>query len=1113
VTTKEGGLAHPIYRYTYDGLNRRTSMEDPSGNKTQYTYTMRGEPASTLYPDGTSEVYSYDSEGSLHRKTTPDGRLIAYNYDFLGRLIGVETFSQAKTGPGEFLGMCHYKYNTFHLVEVKDDQNYETRAKYNSAGILECLEGHYGWKEGEEPPKTVFEYDAFGSESGHKEWFGSGEDDYIHTSFRTDASGHITDKTVSDSNGKILSQIAYSYDSSGNRTQTAVQGEQVELIEYNEFNEPTKLIDSQGRISTFLYNHHDIDAEGQRVFTKTTIDPCGSQKIQKYDLRGLLVSQLSQTASGLLLEKEKYVYDLQQNLCEKITFTVLEGSIQGQQTTLYTYDTMNRPLSIDIEGKKTTFEYDKFGLISKKYEPDYSDPIRYSYRYGLHQLLTTITYPLLDNSEASNSPYYSFNQVLLKFNSSGGLIRTTTTIDNATVERKLGFKNQVLEETISCDKTQEYTVKTSFDRMGRTKAITLPDSSSIQYRYESSFLREITRTNGYGIAQYTHNYVDYDQLGNITREECIGNTGDRLSQWAAGKQKRSIITDFYKEFIEQDGVDLLGNVLALHAETPQGESSSSFTYDPLSRLLSEQGLFSHTYTCDSLGNHRSIDGAFQSVDSFNRLLASGAIINTYDRRGCLRSKATPSGTTNLRYDIFNRLLSVASGGKSARFSYDGLGRRIAQKVELNGKETFLLFLYFNGEEIGRINSEGAIDQLKIPGLESPVAFELHKRTVAPIYDLHSNVVALIDPDTREVLESYAYSAFGEEQIFDQDNEELSRSSLDNPWRFAGKRKEAISGLILFEKRAYDPSLRCWTSPDPAGEVDGPNLYLFSRGNPLIFGDPLGLSSQSHYTHYENFETYMASERGTPCARGGELGLIEHSSEVRSQSQSGRNFVTLFSTKYSEEQIIEKLKSDPGFGRHVIGHINGMNTDYEAVLKRAKRMIESSNERIEAVLIAYNGTTGWIADTGEAIGNILRTNSQVAQDLQTGIMNFFDNFRDCKTDVRIAFHCHSQGAAIIDCILTTREFDRSNENGYAKFMGQTFTYGAATFLDLKKGEGINFWTPGDPIPLLNPRNYDIMESNPQCIKFTTFRIQHPFDAHAFESPAYQEAFQHAIEAQY
>jgi hypothetical protein len=258
---------------------------------------------------------------------------------------------------------------------------------------------------------------------------------------------------------------------------------------------------------------------------------------------------------------------------------------------------------------------------------------------------------------------------------------------------------------------------------------------------------------------------------------------------------------------------------------------------------------------------------------------------------------------------------------------------------------------------------------------------------------------------------------------------------------------------------------------------------------------------------------MASERGTPCARGGELGLIERSSEVHSQSQSGRNFVTLFSTKYSEEQIIEKLKSDPGFGDKIIGHINGINTDYQTVLRRAERMINSSKHRVEAVLIAYNGTTGWLDDTGEAIGNVLRTDSKVVRELKGGIMYYFDKLQNSGINIRISFHCHSQGAAIMDCIRLSNEFYSLDRSGYGGRIKKTFTYGAATFLDLKNGEGVNFWAPGDMVPMLNPGNYDIMHSNPCCVKFTSIRIQSPFEAHAFEGASYQEAFQRAISSEF
>ena len=52
------------------------------------------------------------------------------------------------------------------------------------------------------------------------------------------------------------------------------------------------------------------------------------------------------------------------------------------------------------------------------------------------------------------------------------------------------------------------------------------------------------------------------------------------------------------------------------------------------------------------------------------------------------------------------------------------------------------------------------------------------------------------------FETYRYTPFGEEQIFDA-NGNLKDEAI-NPWRYASKRKDAESGLIYFGQRYYDP---------------------------------------------------------------------------------------------------------------------------------------------------------------------------------------------------------------------------------------------------------------------------------------------------------------------
>ena len=92
----------------------------------------------------------------------------------------------------------------------------------------------------------------------------------------------------------------------------------------------------------------------------------------------------------------------------------------------------------------------------------------------------------------------------------------------------------------------------------------------------------------------------------------------------------------------------------------------------------------------------------------------------------------------------------------------------------------------------------------------------------PLQDFAGNVTALIHPTTRQVVESYLYSAFGEETIYNAEGEKVKQAI--NPWRFAEKRK--IDDLIAFGWRFYDPCVGRWISRDPIGFADGPNTYAY-----------------------------------------------------------------------------------------------------------------------------------------------------------------------------------------------------------------------------------------------------------------------------------------------
>jgi RHS repeat-associated protein len=73
------------------------------------------------------------------------------------------------------------------------------------------------------------------------------------------------------------------------------------------------------------------------------------------------------------------------------------------------------------------------------------------------------------------------------------------------------------------------------------------------------------------------------------------------------------------------------------------------------------------------------------------------------------------------------------------------------------------------------------------------------------------------------------------------------------YRFMGRERDEETGNCHHGARYYAPALCRWMSPDPAGPVDGPNLYAFVAGNPVRLADPTGTSGLELVTAAETTE--------------------------------------------------------------------------------------------------------------------------------------------------------------------------------------------------------------------------------------------------------------------
>ena len=119
----------------------------------------------------------------------------------------------------------------------------------------------------------------------------------------------------------------------------------------------------------------------------------------------------------------------------------------------------------------------------------------------------------------------------------------------------------------------------------------------------------------------------------------------------------------------------------------------------------------------------------------------------------------------------------------------------------------------------------------------------------------------LDDDAR-IISYEEYSPYGS-TTYQAMNEQIKAAR--KRYRFTGKERDEETGLNYHSARYYAPWLGRWASTDPAGLVDGVNLYGYSQTNPILYSDPSGTQvkepttvDELKYTTKEG--TYMGLSR-------------------------------------------------------------------------------------------------------------------------------------------------------------------------------------------------------------------------------------------------------------
>ncbi len=792
-----GEIVHTT-RYDYDIYSRLIKETDPFGNDTEYKEydSVAAQPKRIDEPLGIVNKNLYDGLGRFIEKIDPNNHATHYRYNAYGSPVEIiypdgtsEKYVYYKNGKmrsyTDQRGVtAEYFYD---VLERPTKKKFSFQKEQIAQEIFTYSSFHLETHTDKEKRITTYKYDGAGRKReetfcGRTKVFEYNPIGQLAAvteggTLKTEYDRDPLDQILEIRKTDLKGELQYRIGYGWDP-----DGNQISTTRYphNQAAVETSIFDPFGRITEWKdpigFSTTTKYLESSHLQTIST-DPNGIETTQIFDACGRLTS----TQIGALY-KEIQKYDFAGNLIEKE-----EASLK----TRYEYDSLNRIKTLtraygSPDARTTTYTYKPGGLLGTKTFPNKTS--------------LTYEYTPLGHLHFVDSSDDSIHQIF-EHDLNGQLLSAID--DHHVFTRILDDFGNILTETIN-----GISVQRTYDPLNRLASITFPDQSSAHYIYEALYLKTVQRFSASHQPLYIHTYSSYDLSGNLITEEFIHNLGSQSHTWNTNRAKTSITSPYFTQTLEFDPGSRIRSI----------SSDGTYEYNDQSELTLEHLPDRQCIYAYDLHHNRSEKNGHTTV--YN--LLDEPITLDHDLNGNLQQNSQ----FQYRYDSLNRLTEAENSETQIVFSYDALDRCIAKTV--NGLRE--IYLYHGIEELGAFHPDGQTKELKIPGLPlRPVAIELVDEVFAPICDYRGNIRRLIDA-TGQIAGSYDYTAFGEDLV--------PIISL-NPWRYCAKRFDSRLGLYAFEKRFYDPSSARWSTTDPAGFMDGTNLYTYLHNDPLRNIDPSG----------------------------------------------------------------------------------------------------------------------------------------------------------------------------------------------------------------------------------------------------------------------------------
>lgn len=349
--------------------------------------------------------------------------------------------------------------------------------------------------------------------------------------------------------------------------------------------------------------------------------------------------------------------------------------------------------------------------------------------------------------------------------------------------------------------------------------------------------------------QNDYTYDAIYRLIEATGREHIGQVGQPETSW--NDEFRSNLPhpnqrQAMRNYTEQYVYDAVGNFQELIHQAGNGSWKRSYAY-------SEASLIEATKKSNRLSNTR-IGRA-----------AAGGPTESYDHDAHGNMTRMPH-LTRMEWDCRDQLRATSRQAvnpnpppgivpETTFYVYDAAGQRVRKVTERQNGTRKAERFYLGGFEIFREFGANGVDielereTLHVMDDKQRVALVESRtkgddgspsRLVRYQFGNHLGSASLELDEAARIISYEEYTPYGSTS-YQALNKDIKAAA--KRYRYTGKERDEETGFGYHGARYYAPWLGRWTSCDPAGMVDGPNLYAYVRGRPVGASDPSGTEGE------------------------------------------------------------------------------------------------------------------------------------------------------------------------------------------------------------------------------------------------------------------------------